>query len=50
MSKFHIMIHIEVEADDIFIDQKKGENISNNLDCSYNAYVQSVMEEKEDSE
>ena len=46
MSKYHITVHIEVDAPDLFIAKRKGDNIvNNNLYSGYNPYVQSIMEE-----
>ncbi|MBQ9024774.1 MAG: hypothetical protein IJ104_00695 [Methanobrevibacter sp.] len=50
MSKYHITIHIEVDAPDLFIAQRKGELIAGRLPEEYNAFVNSVFEEKGDSE
>lgn len=46
MSKYHILIHIEVDASDLFIAQRKGEVIASRLPLEYNPFVESVIEEK----
>ena len=50
MSKYHITIHIEVDAPDIFVAQRKGELIASRLPMEYNPFVEGVMEEKGDSD
>ena len=50
MSTYHITIHIEVDSPDLFIAQRKGELIAGRLPEEYNAFVNSVFEEKGDSE
>ena len=46
MSTYHISIHIEVEADDLFIAKRKADNICNNLYEGYNPFIESIIEEK----
>ena len=50
MNKYHISIHIEVDAPDLFVVQRKGELIAGRLPEDYNPFVEEVMEEKGDSE
>ena len=50
MSKYHITIHIEVDAPDLFVAQRKGELVASRLPEDYNPFVESVVEEKGDSE
>lgn len=50
MSKYHITIHIEVDAPDLFIAQRKGELIAGRLPEEYNAFVSSVFEEKNEDD
>ena len=50
MSKYHITIHIEVDAPDLFVAQRKGELVTNRLPMEYNPFVEGVMEEKGDSD
>ena len=45
MNKYHITIHIEVDAPDLFVAQRKGEMIASRLPEEYNAFVESVIEE-----
>lgn len=46
INKYHILIHIEVDAPDLFIAQRKGEIIANTLPEEYNAFVECIIEEK----
>ena len=50
MNKYHISIHIEVDAPDLFVAQRKGELIASRIPEDYNPFVEGVMEEKGDSE
>lgn len=46
MNKYHIIIHIETEAEDLFIAMKKAQNmINNNISEEYNPFIESIMEE-----
>lgn len=45
MSKYLISIHLEVEAPDLFIAQRKGELICNRIPEEYNPFVEGVLEE-----
>ena len=45
MNKYHITVHIEVDAPDLFVAQRKGEMIASRLPEEYNAFVESVIEE-----
>jgi hypothetical protein len=48
MGKFHVSIHLELEAEDLFIAKRKADNIINNqLSSLYNPFVESIIEEKE---
>lgn len=46
INKYHILVHIEVDASDLFIAQRKGEIIVSRLPEEYNAFVESIIEEK----
>ena len=46
INKYHMLIHIEVDASDLFIAQRKGEIIASRLPEEYNPYIESVIEEK----
>lgn len=45
INKYHITIHIEVDAPDLFVAQRKGELIASRLPEEYNPFVESVVEE-----
>lgn len=46
INKYHMLIHIEVDASDLFIAQRKGEIIASRLPEEYNPFIESVIEEK----
>lgn len=46
MNKYHVTIHIEVDAPDLFVAQRKGDLVASRLPEEYNPFVEGVIEEK----